>query len=89
MKIYFFTNKIWEKFLRIFGIKKLSFAQESLNLKKAIILVSDDKIQEFNNFQKKLEVNDVIITILPSDANANFNKNEVKALISKALGIAI
>jgi hypothetical protein len=87
MEIYLFTNKIWEKIFKIFGIKNLDSAKQALNLKNAIIFTSDDRVDELKVFENKLQSNDVIITILPSNVNSNFNRDELKSLISKALGL--
>lgn len=87
MKIYSYANKNWTKLLKAFNIKNLTSPEEALSFKKAIIFVSDDLSQQFSEFSRKLEANEVIITRLPSDNLSEFNKDELASIISKALGI--
>jgi vacuolar-type H+-ATPase subunit F/Vma7 len=87
MEIYSFANKNWTKLFKSFNIKNLKSIDEILLLKKAIVLLSDDKIDKISQFLNKLESSEVIITRLPSNPSSKLDKNELKALIAKALGI--
>lgn len=87
MEIYSFANKNWTKLFKAFNIKNLASPEQALHLKKTIILASDDVAEKLDAFARKLEANEVIITRLPSNQNSHFDKNELKAIISKALGI--
>lgn len=73
--------------MKTFGIKSLSLAKDALNLKGTVVLVSGDRLDEVNNIRGKLEANEVIITVLPADASSDFDRDELKSLIVKALGI--
>lgn len=86
--IYAFSNKNWAKLLSAFNIKNLSSLQEILNLKRAILLISDDRLDEISSLKEKIEANDVVITELPADEKSDFDKNEIKSLIKRALGIS-
>jgi len=87
MRIYSLTNRNWEKLLQAFSVKNLQSAEEALELKKTILLISDDRLAEIKPWESKVKANEVILTELPGNGQSPFNKDELRTLIIKALGI--
>ncbi len=87
--MYALTNKNWRYLFKAFNVKVLSSSEEASKLRKTILFISDDRLKEIEFLKKKFDENEVIVTELPSSEESYYDKNELKYLISKALGIGI